>query len=228
MNHGNATRTELDALVVNIELTLSSIIQGVALYFLTDNARAVLAENRFLAWPYVLCGLLIILLFWSRSIVHVLTVIRWPIEFGHNFFYIACVLVEALAFTRLKTPFAWFVLIAIFSALVWGLFVYDRRIIRTRANDSAGFAGCRLYALVSGDQGLNIWPIIPTIFVFNALCAYAIYALPEFFLQRNGHVILIVCEAAGLAVYLGYVIRTFKRLTPLIGQTREEWRNDPS
>ncbi len=72
------------------------------------------------------------------------------------FFYITCVLVEALAFTRLATPFAWFVLITIFSAFVWALFVYDQRIIRTRIADSAGPAACRLYALVTQDQRLNI------------------------------------------------------------------------
>ena len=32
-------RRKLDSLVVNVELTLTSIIQGVALYFLTDSAR---------------------------------------------------------------------------------------------------------------------------------------------------------------------------------------------
>ncbi|MEP6937370.1 MAG: hypothetical protein ABI871_04800 [Chthoniobacterales bacterium] len=226
MKRASANRTELDAMVVNIELTLSSIVQGVALYFLADNARSVLAENQRTAWPYVLAGLLIILLFWSRSIIHVLTVIRWPLEFGHNFFYVACVLVEALAFTRLKTPFAWFVLIAIFSALVWGLVVYDQRIIRTRADDSAGPAGCRLYALVSGDQRLNIWLVVPAIFAFNVACAYGIKAHPAFFLQREGHLILILCETAGLAVYLAYVVRCFARLTPLIRETRQEWRSD--
>jgi len=33
-------------MVVNVELTLASIIQGVALFFLTDNARVVLATPR--------------------------------------------------------------------------------------------------------------------------------------------------------------------------------------
>src|SRR6202030_1616037 len=94
-------REELDSMVVEIELTLCSIIQGVALYFLVDNARQVLSIHRADAWPYVASGLLIILLFWSRSLIHTLTLIRWPLEFVHNFFYIACALIEALAFTHL-------------------------------------------------------------------------------------------------------------------------------
>ena len=83
-------------MVVEIELTLCSIIQGVALYFLVDNARQVVSAHQSAAWPYVATGLLIILLFWSRSLIHTLTLIRWPLEFVHNFFYIACTLLEAL------------------------------------------------------------------------------------------------------------------------------------
>src|SRR6201984_2013897 len=103
-----ATRHELDSLVVNIELTLGSIIQGVSLSVLTESARAPLGDLRFDQWPYVLNGLLIILLFWSRSVAHTLTLIRWPLEFGHNFFYIACTLVEGVTFTDLTDPLRWY------------------------------------------------------------------------------------------------------------------------
>ena len=61
---------ELDGMVINIELTLTSIIQGVALYFLTDNARVLLSKNNAASWLYVVAGLVIILIFWSRSITH--------------------------------------------------------------------------------------------------------------------------------------------------------------
>jgi hypothetical protein len=37
---GKSTRRQLDALVVGVELTLMSIIQGVTLSFLTESARA--------------------------------------------------------------------------------------------------------------------------------------------------------------------------------------------
>src|SRR5437773_2761295 len=50
-------------MVVEIELTLCSIIQGVALYFLVENARAVVSMGQVSAWPYVATGLIIILLF---------------------------------------------------------------------------------------------------------------------------------------------------------------------
>jgi hypothetical protein len=218
------SRKELDSMVVEIELTLCSIIQGVALYFLVENARAVLSMGQASAWPYVATALVIILLFWSRSLIHTLTLIRWPLEFVHNFFYIACTLVEALAFTHLGDPFTWFVLTALYAVVVWLLFVYDMRIVALRGRDSAGPVGTRLYALVGADQLLNIRVLIPLIFVSNVASAVAIYRWPGFFLSRGGHYILIAVQALGLLGYLIYVVRTYIHLQPLITQTREEWR----
>jgi hypothetical protein len=214
-------------MVVEIELTLCSIIQGVALYFLVDNARLVLSSGQSGAWPYVGTGLLIILLFWSRSLIHTLTLIRWPIEFVHNFFYIACALLEALAFTRLGDPFMWFVLTALYAVIVWALFFYDLRIIELRMKDSAGPAGNRLYGMVGRDQRLNITFVIPAIFLFNAGCAFAIHARPDYFLRQNGHLILVACQGVTLLLYLAYVIRSFIQLAPLISATRAEWSTDP-
>jgi hypothetical protein len=218
-------REELDSMTVEIELTLCSIIQGVALYFLVDNARLVLSGGQSAAWPYAVTGLLIILLFWSRSLIHTLTLIRWPLEFVHNFFYIACALVESLAFTRLADPFMWFVMTALFAAVVWALFIFDLRIVRLRGKDSAGPIGSQLYAMVGRDQRLNIRIVMPAIFFFNAACALGIHARPEFFLNHNGHLILILLQAIGLLFYLGQVIRSFIQFVPLISATRQEWRD---
>jgi len=211
-------------MVVEIELTLCSIIQGVALYFLVDNARAVLSMGQLAAWPYPAAGLLIILLFWSRAVIHTLTLIRWPLEFIHNFLYIACALFEALAFTRLADPLMWFVLTALFAVVVWVLFAYDYRLVRLRQQDSAGPIGSRLYSMVAKDQRLNIVFVVPIIFVLNAAGALAIYFRPRFFLEENGHLLWIALQVIGLLIYLGHLIRTFIRWVPLISITRAEWR----
>ena len=79
------SRSELDAMIAHIELTLVSIIQGVALTVLIEASREPIAKLDWKMWPYVLSGLIIILVFWSRVVLHILTVIRWPLEFGHNF-----------------------------------------------------------------------------------------------------------------------------------------------
>ena len=216
-------RRELDSIVIGVELTLASIIQGVALFFLIDNARGVFALAQRAFWIYAAAGLLIILIFWSRSIVHTLTLIRWPLEFGHNFFYIACTLGQALLFTRLNNPHAWFAIGALYAALVWLLFIYDLRLIHARECEAAGEASSRLYAVVRRDQRLNITLLVPGLFVLNLASASLIQRYPGFFAARNGHVWLSAAQFVALAVYLLYVLRFFKTLVPLIAAARQEW-----
>jgi len=226
----SAARSELDAIIVEIELTLVSIIQGVALYFLIDNARTVLSIKQAIFWPYILAGLLVILIFWSRSVLHILTLIRWPLEFGHNFLYIACALAECLLFTRLTNPRAWFAFSAIYGALGWLLFIYDLRLLRAREHDSASAESNRLYKIVTRDQWLNIGALLPAVFAVNIFFVICIQLWPQFFIARGGHVLLALAQLAGSSVYLLYVIRFFNDLAPLIARARHEWhaRNSDS
>jgi hypothetical protein len=221
-----ASRVELDEVIVNVELTLASIVQGLALSFLAENASGVLSKGPATAWPYIGVAFLTILLFWSRALIHTLTLIRWPLEFVHNFFYFACALVEVLAFQHLSNPFMWFALNAVFAALVWALFVHDLRIIRLRAEDSVGPNSSRLYRIVLADQWLNIRFIMPCLFVFTLGSACAIRMLPDFFLIRHGHLWLVGFQGITLLVYLACLVRSFTGITPLISATRAEWRDD--
>src|SRR5207248_8996562 len=180
----NLSRRQLDSNVVNIELTLASIIQGVALYFLTESARTALSWNNWPALFYLSAGLCIIFIFWSRSIIHTLTLIKWPLEFGHNFFYIACALGEAILFTRLGRPLAWFRLSTVYAAFVWLLFVNDLRLIRARLREAANEAERSLYQRTMEDQSLNIRVLVPLLLFFNIGCAAVINHWTDFFLDR--------------------------------------------
>src|SRR5947208_15245966 len=91
-------------MIADIELTLVSIIQGVALTVLIEASREAIAKLDWMMWPYVLSGLIIILVFWSRVVLHILMVIHSPLEFGHNFIYITCALVEPYSFLQICTP----------------------------------------------------------------------------------------------------------------------------
>ena len=220
----SAARSELDSTVVEIELTLVSIIQGVALTVLIENAHPAISEGRLLVWPYVVAGLFIIFVFWSRAVLHILTVIRWPLEFGHNFLYIACALVEAILFAQIGKPASWFGFGAVFIAIGWTLFVYDLRLIYARMGDSAGEASNRLSTRVRRDQWLNIALLLPAIFLLNLVSAILIRTWPEVFLVHNAHVWLIAVELLGFAGYLFYVVRFYASLAPLIAEARHEWR----
>ena len=220
-------RSEMDSMVVEIELTLISIIQGVALTFLIERARDVASREGVIYWPYIAAGLLVIFVFWSRSVLHIITVIRWPLEFGHNFLYITCALIEAVLFTRLTNPAAWFGFGAAFGAVGWMLFTYDMRLIRTREMDSPGPASNQLIAIVKRDQWLNIALLVPAVSVCNLLCFFLIRLWPGFFLTRQFHVGLAVAQVAGFSAYLYYVIHHLRRVAPLVLQARAEWRSSP-
>jgi hypothetical protein len=219
-------RSDLDSMIVEIELTLVSIIQGVALTVLIESAHEVVGSRHLIFWPYVISGLLIILIFWSRAVLHIITVIRWPLEFGHNFLYIGCALVEALLFAQLEKPSRWFAFAAAFIAVGWALFVYDLRLIRARTRDSAGEASNRLCALVTRDQWLNIAVLLPAVFLLNLVSFIAIRAFPQFFLAGNGHVWLAAAQLVGFAGYLIYVVKFYSSLAPFIAQARAEWHGD--
>jgi hypothetical protein len=218
------SRAELDAMVADIELTLVSIIQGVALTVLIEASREAIAKLDWVMWPYVLSGLIMILVFWSRVVLHILTVIRWPLEFAHNFLYIACALVEAFSFAQLGNPARWFAFGAAFLAVGWLLFAYDLRMIRTRVRDRTGNVSNRLYALVTRDQWLNLGLLLPAFFLVNVACAVAIHLRPEFFLARDGHIWLIALQLVAFGGYLSYVVIFYTKLAPLIAQARAEWR----
>ena len=211
-------------MIVGIELTLISIIQGVALTFLIESAKDLISTRAIFFWPYIVAGLLVIFVFWSRSVLHIITVIRWPLEFGHNFLYIACALIEALLFTRINNPRAWFAFATLFGAIGWMLFVYDLRLIRARRQDSAGVASNRLITVVMRDQWQNISVLLPAVLLSNLGCYLCIRFWPETFVDRRWHVLLITAQVAGFGAYLFYIVRYFKAITPLIVEARAEWQ----
>ena len=214
-------RRELDSVVINIELTLVSIIQGVALFFLTDNARGLLVTNHMSASLYVAAGLCVIFIFWSRSVIHTLTLIRWSLEFGHNFFYIACALGEAILFSRLDNPLAWFQLSTAYAGIVWLLFIYDMRLIRARIAESRADSERALYAFARSDQLLNIRLLAPLLIALNLLSAFVIWRWPQFFIARAGHIWLISIQLLSFIGYLFYTSRYFSAIAPLVLRSRQ-------
>jgi hypothetical protein len=212
----------LDGLVVNIELTLVSIIQGVALSFLAESARAPLGDFRFDQWPYVANALLVILLFWSRSMTHTLTLIRWPLEFRHNFLYIACTLLEATTFTDLTDPMRWYAFSGAFAVAVWFLFLADLRLIRQRQAEEVGPAEEELYGIVLADQNFNIRLLVPGMALFNFSGVFCIYFWPETLIQHGAHIAFAVIQTITLLSYLIYVVRFYAKIAPIVLRANQE------
>jgi len=211
---------KLDSLVLNIELTLISIIQGVALYFLVESSRGVVVNGEFIYWPYVLTGLLVIFLFWSRVIIHMLTVIRWPLAFGHNFLYIAATLFESIAFTQIKNPAGWFALNTGFAFLIWLLFILDLKMIRSAGRYFGNPADAELYSEVISEQlkGMRYW--MPATFFFTLSIALG-FQQNWRWLASGAAIFALGClQALAAAFYLRSSIEFFRKLSPLIQRAR--------
>jgi hypothetical protein len=216
MNRSEEARRELDSVVINIELTLVSIIQGVALFFLTDNARTLISVRHLSAFLYIVAGLCVIFIFWSRSVIHTLALVRWPLEFGHNFFYIACALGEAILFSRLDNPLGWFQLSTAYATIVWLLFIYDLRLINMRLKESRTDVERALYTRKRSDQLLNILVLVPALVILSLGCSLAIWRWPDVFIARGYHNWLIAIQLLTFVVYLAYTGRYFRSIAPLV------------
>jgi len=105
------------------------------------------------------------------------------------------------------------------------LFIYDLRLIRARERDSAGEASDRLYALVTRDQRLNIGALVPALFLLNLACVISIALGLRSLPPVKAHVWLAAVQLLALGIYLLYVLRFFRTLTPFISRARQEWHS---
>ena len=186
-----AVKAQLDNTVVGIELTLISIIQGLALGVLASGSVQPLLALQWQVWPYIAAGLVTILIFWSRSLVHTLSFIGWPLEFGHTFIYFGATLIEAIALSQVADPQRWFALNALYAATVWGLYAYDLRLVHQRAGDFTTPPERALLADIVRDQRINIAFMMPASVAFQALAWWLVHAYPQLMLQRAWHLLLI-------------------------------------
>lgn len=202
---------KLDGLTLNIELTLISIIQGVTLYFLIDSSRAILLNQEYIFWPYVATGLVVICLFWSRAIIHTLTIIRWPMDFGHTFLYIITAFIQAIAFTQASRPSHWFALFGVLAIFIWGLFFWDLKMIEKTMPHLRSSAAIALFSEAKRSQQRNIRYILPVSFSFNATACFCIARWPEIFVAGHWHLAFIAFQFTAATIYLIEGIRFFKQ-----------------
>lgn len=206
-----AAKAQLDATVIGIELTLISIIQGLALGVLAASAVQPLVQLQWETWPYVLAGLVVILVFWSRSLVHTLSFIGWPLEFGHTFGYFAATLIEAAALSQVGQPEHWFALNTLYAAGVWGLYAWDLRLVRRHAGDFASPGERALLADIVRDQQFNIRVLMPLAVAFQGLSWWLLHAYPQVMLAGHWHLLPIGLSLAFSLHYLYGGVQLLRR-----------------
>lgn len=214
---------ELDATVANIELTVISIVQGMALSFLIEGGRSLFVEVRLASLPYIVSGLLVAFSMWSRAVLHAFTVIRWPLELGHNFIYFVAALCEAALFSQAGRPERWYPVGLAMVALFWGMFFYERRMYRLRRRDSTGPASRALLDVLEAEHELNIRRLMPALLLVWGSFTALVFARPDLFIARGWHVALGALQVVGLLGYLRHVSLFYLSVIGRIVAARAEW-----
>lgn len=213
-------KEKLDGIVLDIEFLLISVVQGAALVTLADNSSNIMAKMQFEFWLYVLSGLLIILIFWSQSIIHALSFIDWPMDLSHSFLYFLMSLIEVMAFHQLTDPLKWFAFMIALFVVAGSLYVLDLNLInKHREHFSLTKPRKLLFEHIFKRQTLELKSFIPMGIGFNLLAFLAILFSPQIFLDSGYHVIFIALQVIFGFYILINSINSFKQRTKLISES---------
>jgi hypothetical protein len=180
----------LSELVVTIEFTMISIIAGLILVILVENATPIIRNLQFEYWPYVLLGLLMIMRSWIDKMGHVLAFIRWPLDLGHNVLYIGQAFLLGFLFHLLNDPQAFFAVSSLYWLWMLAIGVYDRRLLNYHKARASGMA-VELYARADRRQQRLVRNAL-TLVLSMILATVAMLLFPEFFITAHGHLLFVL------------------------------------
>lgn len=173
------SRKQLDQLVLDVELVLISVVQGVALSTLALVAGPRMTAPDPLSAIFLATGLLFILSFWSVAIIHALSFVLWPMDLGHYFFYFTLALLVCLTFAQMEHPVAWFQWSLWCFIMTSLLYVYDYRLILARRTAFEDAPPRRaLYAQILRQQRLEMTLLMPAGLGFNFVAWLVVRADP--------------------------------------------------
>jgi hypothetical protein len=175
--------TKLDEIAVNVELVLISLIEGVALVTLAEQIVVALQEPDWYRYlPYMIGGFLILLVFWTQSILHALSFIRWPIRVEHMFLYFASALLQIIAYTGILHVGSWFFWWSMFSLVAMGMYFLDLWILEDSYPSFAKIKGGAEFLKKVEERHLyEMKYLVPAALGFNIICMLAVLLVPDFF-----------------------------------------------
>jgi hypothetical protein len=181
------THSQLDNNTVQIEFTLISIVQGLALAVLAQAAIDPISHFDYLVWPYISAGFILILLFWTQAMIHALSFIRWPIDFTHTFLYFLVMFIEVLAFSHIAEPAMRYIFNFIFFLVSGILYAVDLRLMRSQKDSYKSYEEKALFADMIQDQIVSLRLYVPLGLFYTAIVIGLIYSRGDIFLVQNYH-----------------------------------------
>lgn len=210
-------RQRLDGIVMDIELLLISVVQGLALATLAQNALGVFENLEFRYWLYIASGFIFVLAYWSQIIIYALTFTRWPFNLVHTLLYYLTALVEFMLFNHIRDPQRWFLFSSIFMGVIAILYMYDLRLIgRERQGFNESQEKAKLFLHAFGRQKKELMIFVPLALGLNVVSYFLIKAAPALFLENSYHIYLIAAQALGSMFFFWNSVRQFKIRIQLI------------
>lgn len=211
------TKKEFDHVVLDIEILLISVVQGVALTFLVTNASDPISNLQFVYWPYVAAGFLLILMFWSQAIIHTISFIDWPINLPHSFLYFLAAFAEVMIFNQMTNPLYWFAFTTLFFVVGGLLYFVDLRIIKSqRKRFLNSTAREKVYQHIVARQLFELKILVPGGLLYNVLSFLLIFFYPGLFIEKQYHIILACIQVLLSFVLLGNSLKSFTERTHLL------------
>jgi len=109
---------ELESLATSVELTLASVLQGIALAILVPKIVELISNGELAKLPYIPASLLLIFMVWVMFIGQAISFITWPFDPLHNLLYFLIVSSEAVLLFFLDKPVQWFLSLVGFGLLL--------------------------------------------------------------------------------------------------------------
>lgn len=192
--------SDLEGLATGVELTLASVLQGIAVALIIPRAVELIMAGELAKLPYIPATLLLIFIVWVALINHAISVISWPFDPLHNFLYFLIAGSQALLAAILDQPAQWFLALAGFALIMTFNTWYNQRLLERQAARYQTPASRRLYAHIHAEQR--------TILLYMA--GYLLIGIV-------GHVSLRLRPEFGLPQELGWVVTGFGALVlPLV------------
>jgi hypothetical protein len=147
---------ELESLATSVELTLASVLQGIALAILVPKIVELITSGAVFKLPYIPASLLLLFMVWVSFIGHAISFITWPFDPLHNLMYFLIVSSEAVLLFFLDQPVQWFLSLLGFGLLMGFNCWYNQGLLRRNAPRYISAAARGLYAHIMDEQRVGL------------------------------------------------------------------------
>jgi hypothetical protein len=148
--------SELESLATSVELTLASVLQGIALAILVPKIVELITSGEVAKLPYIPASLLLMFMVWVMFIGHAISFITWPFDPLHNLLYFLIASSEAVLLFFLDQPGPWFLALFGFGLLVGFSCWYNQGLLRRNAPRYRGADGRALFAHIMDEQRVGL------------------------------------------------------------------------